>query len=756
MYLLKPKIQDRAFEKAAEILAEYYKKITGKSLMICTEPQEEEDMIVIGSEAVQPYVYEKRKSGLPLRMGTDDYCMISFEDAQRTLLFLAGGRGRSTIYAVYDFLERRGGCHYFWDGDVIPEKEQIDIKNLDVTELPRFSYRAIRYFAHRSLKRFQAEHWDFEDWKQEIDWLCKKRLNTFMLRIGMDDLFQKAFPETVEYPSNEAPLPEAGAGYDNRTTFWSLQYRGELRKKVMEYAFSCDLMHPEDCGTMTHWYSRTPLQFLEKVNPGFLAQSSEGYTEKTGLVWNIFKEENLNKYWKLTETSVSEYGKPELFHTIGLAERTYSEDRAENLNLKKYVYKKITDYVSRTYPNAPLMIASWDFLGYLEQPEVVELVKMFDPEKTIILDYTVDKKAEHNNFEQWDIMGKIPWIFGMFHAYEPQNHIHGDFEYLNQKLAIAAQDSMCKGMALWPEISHCDTLTLEYFTENAWNPQGRSIEEIAFTMCEKRYETDEELMKQLWSSFIPTMKLPSKCYAPYCFNTLDPSSDRHPVFQILQGKPFSKEYQDYWQTQRFDDELVDADACRFLSLVLELPDSVWEQEFIRRDVTDMLKTVTVKKIQYLYAQALFGFYDWTQGKNTEELVREKLRKSRQLLSILGDVLGLCDDHSMYHSYCDLKKNRKVNPCFEEAFKENALNFYCRTSVFEAVKGVYEKEVEVFETWILNKLSSGDTCVTDTDVLEQKRKEIFNQFKTTPLKAFHQEKKADIMEITKNLMVFFEK
>ena len=67
MYLLKPKIQDRTFEKAAEILAEYYKKITGKSLMICTEPQEEEDMIVIGSEAVQPYVYEKRKSGLQLQ-----------------------------------------------------------------------------------------------------------------------------------------------------------------------------------------------------------------------------------------------------------------------------------------------------------------------------------------------------------------------------------------------------------------------------------------------------------------------------------------------------------------------------------------------------------------------------------------------------------------------------------------------------------------------------------------------------------------
>lgn len=755
MYLLKPKNTDVACAKAAEILAEYYKKITGEALILCTEPQEEEDMIVIGSEAVTPYVYEKLPDGLPLRIGTEDYCLLSVEEQNRTLLFLAGGRGRSTLYAVYDFLERRCGCHYFWDGDVIPKQERIDITNLSVKESPRFSYRALRYFAHRGLKRFQAEHWDFEDWKREIDWMCKKRLNTFMLRIGMDDLFQKAFPDVVEYPSNEAPIPEAGPGYDNRTTFWSLQYRGELRKKVMDYAFSCDLMHPEDCGTMTHWYSRTPLQFLEKLNPGFLSQADEAYTEQTGLVWNIFEEENLNRYWKLTETSVKEYGKPELFHTIGLAERTYSEDRQANLNLKKYAYKRIIDHVSRTYPNAPLLVASWDFLGYLEQPEVVELVKMFDPKNTVILDYTVDKKAEYNNFEKWDIMGKIPWIFGMFHAYEPQNHIHGDFEYLNEKLAIASSDGMCKGMALWPEISHCDTLTLEYFTENAWNPQGRSIEEIAMTMCEKRYGTECERMKEIWNAFLPTMKLPSKCYAPYYFNTLHPSSDRHPIWKILQGQPLPKEYEEYWSTQRYRDTLVDENAAELLSLVSELPDSAWEKEFIRRDVTDMIKTVTMKKLQYLYVQGLYDFYDWSQGKDCAESVREKLTKSSELLSLLGDVLGLCDDHSMYHSYCDLEKNRKVNPCFDEAYRENVLNFYCRAAIFEAVKGVYEKEVAVFRAWLFDKLETGTTDVTDTKPLEQAREQIINEFKATPLNVFQQEKITDKNQIMKKLLMFFK-
>jgi hypothetical protein len=36
---------------------------------------------------------------------------------------------------------------------------------------------------------------------------------------------------------------------------------------------------------------------------------------------------------------VEEYGKPEMFHTIGLAERSFSTEREENMRLKLYVYR---------------------------------------------------------------------------------------------------------------------------------------------------------------------------------------------------------------------------------------------------------------------------------------------------------------------------------------------------------------------------------------------------------------------------------
>lgn len=59
---------------------------------------------------------------------------------------------------------------------------------------------------------------------------------------------------------------------------------------------------------------------------------------------------------------------------------------------------------------------------------------MFDPENTLILDYTVDLKFEKSNMDKWGIMGKSPWIFGLFHGYMPQINTHGDYDFLSKKL----------------------------------------------------------------------------------------------------------------------------------------------------------------------------------------------------------------------------------------------------------------------------------------------------------------------------------
>lgn len=117
-----------------------------------------------------------------IRTNTDDYQLISAEDNGRRLLFIAGGRPRALLYGVYHFFESEADCRYFWDGDIIPAQKTIGIEEIDIFESPRFEYRGLRYFAHRSLNRFQAEHWDFDEMKREIDWILQETPQSDSLR----------------------------------------------------------------------------------------------------------------------------------------------------------------------------------------------------------------------------------------------------------------------------------------------------------------------------------------------------------------------------------------------------------------------------------------------------------------------------------------------------------------------------------------------------------------------------------------------
>ncbi|MDR0933247.1 MAG: hypothetical protein LBM70_09555, partial [Victivallales bacterium] len=496
------------FRIAALEFAAYTERMTGVRPEITTDF--DGDLVVLGSESENPFtaqlLLDKKFPFLGIRSGSDDYFLKSLREGNRTLLLLGGGRPRALLYAVYAFFEQNG-CAYFWDGDIVPRSE-LSLLGYDLTCSPRFEYRGIRYFAHRGLHRFQAEQWTLDDWKKEIDWILKKRLNLFMLRIGLDDLFQKAFPDIVPYPEdNIPPEKQFERSFNDRTHFWSLLERGKLRKALLNYAFERDLLHPEDTGTMSHWYSRTPKEFLDKKNPPFIPQFSQGYGEPSGLVWDIRQDEWLENYFKLTETHIREYGRGEIFHTIGLAEREVSEDKRVNHLWKLYAYRRIIGRLRKSYPDAPLLIASWDFCNNKwSDAEMKELIASFDPRNTIVFDYTSDSDTEEFWFMNWSIYRKFPWIFGIFEAYEPCTELCGNYDTIKRRLSLAADDPFCKGMVIWPENAHGDTLLYEFFAANAWTPEYVDIADFLPVFCSKRYPERTAEMLNLWNAFLPAIR----------------------------------------------------------------------------------------------------------------------------------------------------------------------------------------------------------------------------------------------------------
>ena len=331
-----------------------------------------------------------------------------------------------------------------------------------------------------------------------------------MPRIGMEDTWQKTFPDIVPYPDPRKNLRANGKGYDNRDLFWPLQYRGELRKAFTDYAFGRGLMIPTDFGTMTHWYSRTPQEFLDAKKPPFLPQATSGYGEKTGLVWDIFQGEWLSDYWRLTQSFIDAgYGTGDLLHTIGLGERLCFRDRAKNLQMKIDVMKKLFALANEKCPNSKILLAGWDFYSAWNAAEVRSLLPHLDPEKVLILDYEGDAvegwdyefQCLKGNFTHWDVIGKYPYTFGIFLAYENALDIRANYPLIEARQKLIENDPMCKGYILWPESSHTDIFALRYFTANAWKG-GRTSAELLPEFCRDRYGAQAATLENIWRKAI--------------------------------------------------------------------------------------------------------------------------------------------------------------------------------------------------------------------------------------------------------------
>lgn len=780
VYIVYPRAAHTAYKVAAEIFAELAERTANCECELIPDsadiPADKCHLVYIGSDGANNKVanlyLERKIDDFGFAYNTDAYRIFTKEIDGVPSLFLAGARPRAAIYAVYRYFEKYLGCRWFWDGDRIKEGVLI-FDGVDLLESPRFEYRGLRYFAHRSLHRFQAEHWNFEDWKREIDWILKKRLNMFMLRIGLDDIFQKAFPEIVPYPDPSEPYPEAGINHHDRTPFWSLEYRGELRKKLLAYAFERDLIHPEDCGTVTHWYSRTPKVFLDKVKPRLLCGPKYN-GELTGQTWDVLDDENLNNYFRLTDTHIKEYGRGDIFHTIGLAERSFSADPEVNMRLKLYVYRRISAYLKEKYPGAPLFIASWDIWAHKPE-EARRLFAELDPNQAILLDYTSDSMTE-NNFTNWDVMGKFPWVFGIFSGYEPDNEIRGFYRLISSRLELAKRDSFCRGMILWPELSHGDTLATEYFALNAWESKNFGIEEVVDKYCLDRYSPEmAEKMRNIWRDFMPIVEMRS--WNPT--NSIDMNFSQSTFVWLEERAKFEDgEYNYYGRSP--EDAMANQKAA--VSVLLALAELAFEDEMQRRDIFDIARTVISRYLDcgirlaelcYLAERGANGENLCTEGlrcdvgagakgeadstvvgsiateasaandakaaEDSKDVLAKSVAKasaessmsaSRGLMVCLSELLMLHEDFSLYETLRGLRETAKVTEGFERTLKENAAGYYCRSFISENASELYLPELDIIFCEVRKSLEDG--APIDRENIKARIAENTSRFKNTPL------------------------
>lgn len=104
--ILIPPTGEKAYGIAGEAFADLWEKVTGQRPVVSRMESgnlklPDGDVVLIGSDAVNPVVHELISSGtlesLNIVYGNDNYRMLSINKEGRSCLILAGGSGRSTM-----------------------------------------------------------------------------------------------------------------------------------------------------------------------------------------------------------------------------------------------------------------------------------------------------------------------------------------------------------------------------------------------------------------------------------------------------------------------------------------------------------------------------------------------------------------------------------------------------------------------------------------------------------------------------------
>ena len=311
-----------------------------------------------------------------------------------------------------------------------------------------------------------------------------------------------------------------------------------------------------------------------------------------------------------------------------------------------------------------------------------------------------DLPSNNSDFRYWGVVGKFPYSFGIFHAYEWENDLRGYYDNIKERMPVAVADPMCKGYVYWPENSHSDPLILEFFTHNAWNPDVLTPEEIIPEMCRNRYGEYATVMEDAWFASMPLIE---------SFKKLPP------LFRDIQGYISSETNEKNMELYRSRLASVEPQLSELPTVLKCLSEVPYGKgnAFVDRDAIDLARTIagrlfTVETFRYKIVQN-----DWKNGKASAADVRKAGESALNMLKSIRDILTLHDDYSMNASMKQMEAvYSPLNPTFAQALKGNAENSYCRTYILELFDYDFIPEMERYISYVNGRVKA--KALTDDD------------------------------------------
>lgn len=483
---------------AALELVKYVKMITGVELPVTRESRlsakSAKNRIVIGMPS-SSNLAKKHLGGVLEKFsnagkGIDVYATKTIEDGDNKLLVLSGVTPIAPLYAVYELLEKYLGCGFFEDGERIPQKTTVTLSRIDSLVEPRWP---IRQYLQGCAFGYSCRYWGFDEWKNEIDFIVKKRYNRILMNLGGREIWKRV-------------LKRYGLKTASLTTWDHAQLA--LVKKILDYArgIGIDTISPGH---------------LEPLSEEFMAMYPDVKTLKLSWVgdptYNIHPEDPL--FVKILSEYVAEYnnefGTCHLYNLDPYPEiKTGLDEEADN-KLRAKLATSVAQAFKTADPKAVWYASGWAFSipdGHKEFPRVEKLAKSYltaMPKDMFIVAEIWGEQAFAVMYKRLNYYHGCDWLFGVLHTFGRNKGMHGDVTALVKSFKELSVDPLadrCKGSYINPESLQHNSFFFELAGQLTWNPNTVTLDDYINDYARRRYgEKDAAKMVDVLNTWVDTV-----------------------------------------------------------------------------------------------------------------------------------------------------------------------------------------------------------------------------------------------------------
>ncbi len=680
---------------AADELKHYLQAISGAELPVTDRWSDASAVVAIGRPETNPLIADACRRGL-VRLsedfpGLDGFLIETLKLDNRDVLILGGSQDRSALYAVYSLLEGVLGVGFFRDGEQIPDMPTIELPDIKIAERPRFSDRQE---GNGCIYRYSTFYWTWEDWKRELDWRAKRRVNMIWpFNVG-GDITGSILAEWGVLPKPKAPseltsLHEQAFEYAHKI---GIRIPCILPNGAMPDAFF--KKYPGCRSLLIQWSELAPTRQIHPGDPMFrrlIVDYIRHYRER--------------------------YGTDHLYIADFAPESMILEGADDPNEARLNFARGVSDAIREADPEGVWLPSTWPFDFDAEPPmrwTIDDVREYLDAITTqfVVWDAWSEEAAK---YEPTDFFFGKPWGFGILYTFGGNGYLHGDVAGLIDQVHSLIENpkaDRCVLFSSMPEMIQYNGFYLELCAQLSWDPSRVTLDGYLEDYCVHRY--GEEIgrnLKPAWGDLLETVYGPD---SGSIILLMDPLYWLRPNLELLHGpRRLRAQMKELWPKRKsFIPKLRHA-----IEVFLAQPDLLQRSYPARRDLVDIARQWIAERFDQEIRRARDAFLQ-SDASGFEDA-------SASCLSLLDQQIRLLASWPPYRLDRKIESARAIHGddasravkhihvwvITEEGQESEPLRDYYRMDLDGLVADLYRPRVIAYFDLLRQKIAERDTALS---------------------------------------------